>query len=168
LVGNGWRGSDGQPHRWHDPEAAPADVASIDGIVTALYNVISGPAGEQRNWDRFRSLFIPEAKLIQTGFPQGSPTARAQLMTPDDFITGASQVFEQRGFFESEAGHIIERFETIAHVFSTYESRWEPEGEVFQRGINSIQLMWDGQRWWIVNVIWHGVPANTELPERYR
>ncbi len=77
-------------------------------------------------------------------------------------------MLEERGFFEQEIGRVEERFENIVHAFSTYTSRWTPEGEVFQRGINSIQLMWDGERWWIVNIMWRGVGPDTEIPERYR
>ena len=48
------------------PPAKPDDVKSIDSIIAATYDVISGPAGD-RDWDRFRSLLIPEARLIPVG-----------------------------------------------------------------------------------------------------
>lgn len=150
------------------PTADSADVATIDGILAALYDVISGPAGTTRDWDRFRSLFLPEAKLIPTGFPQGRPRARATVLSVEDYVTQSGPLLEERGFFEREIGRVTERFENIAHAFSTYESRWTPDGDVFQRGINSIQLVWDGERWWVVNILWRGVPPDHEIPERYR
>ena len=149
------------------PPAAPADVATVDGILAALYDVISGPAGQARSWDRFRSLFLPEAKLIPTGFPEGGTRARVRYLSVEDYIAGSGPSLEERGFYEREIGRVAERFENIVHAFSSYESRRTAEGEVIQRGINSIQLTWDGERWWIANVLWRGVGPNVEIPARY-
>jgi len=149
------------------PTAATEDVATIDGLITALYDVISGPAGQARDWDRFRSLFLPEGKLIPTGFRDGSAKATASLWTAEDYVALAGTSLEEGGFFESEIGRVEEKFENIAHVFSTYHSRRTADGEVFQRGINSIQLMWDGERWWIMNIMWRGVGPEAEIPARY-
>ncbi len=147
------------------PTAAAEDVSSIDGIVAALYDVISGPAGQARDWDRFRSLFIPEARLIPTGFRGDSATA--SLWTPEDYVSRAGPSLEERGFFEIEIGRVEEIFENIAHLFSTYETRGSLEGDVSQRGINSIQLTWDGERWWIVTIMWRGVGSDTDIPAKY-
>jgi len=149
------------------PTATPQDVATIDGIMTALYDVISGPAGQARDWDRFRSLFLPEGKLIPTAFRDGSSKATANLWTAEDYVELAGSSLEENGFFEDEISRVEERFENIAHVFSTYRSRRTVDGEVFQRGINSIQLMWDGERWWIMNVMWRGVGPDAEIPAKY-
>lgn len=151
------------------PAADPADVATVDAIVAALYDVISGPAGEVRNWDRFRSLFRPEARLIPVGRPGGDPEAapRPFFLTVEDYIEQAGPALEEGGFFEREIGRVEERFGEIVHAFSAYDSRRSADGEVFQRGINSIQLASDGERWWIVNVMWRGVGPEEPLPERY-
>ncbi len=149
------------------PTAAPEDVATVDAIIAALYDVISGPAGQARNWDRFRSLFVPEAKLIPTGVPEGSTQARARFLGVEDYITASGRSLEERGFFEREIGRVSERFENIVHAFSTYESRRTRDGEVIQRGINSIQLTWDGERWWVTNIMWRGVGPNVEIPPKY-
>lgn len=149
------------------PEADPADVASIDAIVTALYDVISGPAGETRDWDRFRSLHIPQARLIPTGRnPQGQFGHR--VMSVEDFVSTSGPLMQERGFFETEVARTTERFGSIAHAFSTYESRWnEDDPEPFQRGINSIQLMYDGTRWYVMNIFWAGETPDTPIPDRY-
>ncbi len=147
------------------PTASHEDVATIDGIMEALYDVISGPAGQARNWDRFRSLFLAEARLIPTGFRDGAATA--SLWTPEDYVAMAGSSLEENGFFEIEIGRVEERFENIAHVFSTYQSRRTADGDVIQRGINSIQLTWDGERWWIVNIMWRGVGPHAEIPAKY-
>ena len=149
------------------PAANPADVATMDSIIAAVYDVISGPAGKKRDWDRMRSLFLPGARLIPTGArPNGAYGSR--VVTVDEYIERSSGFFEKEGFYEREAARITEQFGQIAHVFSTYESRHAPEdAKPFQRGINSIQLMNDGKRWWIVTIFWQGEDEKSPLPEKY-
>jgi hypothetical protein len=146
-------------------EAKAKDVESVDAILAALYDVISGPAGQKRDWDRFRSLFIPEARLIAI---QETKTggAHARVMTPEDYVTRAGPFLEQRGFFEKEIARHADGFARITQVFSTYESKNKVDDEKpFARGINSIQLMNDGRRWWVVTIYWdqespqHPIPA---------
>ena len=149
------------------PPANPADVASMDAIIAAVYDVISGPAAKKRDWDRMRSLFITGARLIPTGpRPDGAYGSRA--LTVDEYIQRATPIFEKQGFFEREAAHRTEAFGQIAHVFSTYESRHAADdAKPFQRGINSFQLMNDGKRWWIVTIFWQGEDEKNPLPEKY-
>lgn len=149
------------------PAADPKDVATMDAIVAALYDVISGPAGQKRNWDRFRSLFAPGARLIPTARrPTGEVVSRVR--TPEEYIQGSQTVLEQDGFFEREMSRRVEKFGNIAHIFSTYEARHKAEDEKpFMRGINSIQLMNDGKRWWIVTVFWHAEDEKNPLPAEY-
>ncbi len=149
------------------PTASREDVASVDAIIAALYDVISGPAGEARAWDRFRSLFVADAKLIPTGVRSGESKATARVITVDDYIESSGSTLEERGFFESEIGRVTEQFGNIVHAFSTYDSRWTHDGDVFQRGINSIQLLDDGERWWIVNIMWWGVGPDVEISAEY-
>lgn len=148
-------------------QARVADVQSVDGIVAALYDVISGPAGKPRDWDRMRSLFAPEGRLMAVGArPDGSFVLRG--MGVEDYIGRNSKAFATMGFFEREAARTSETFGQIVHVFSTYESRHAADdAKPFQRGINSIQLYHDGKRWWIVNVLWRAEDAHLPLPERY-
>lgn len=149
------------------PAADPKDVATMDAIVAALYEVISGPAGQKRNWDRFRSLFVPGARLIPTGRrPTGEVVSRVR--TPEEYIQGSAPLLEKNGFFEREISRRVEKFGNIAHIFSTYDSRHKVEDEKpFARGINSIQLMNDGKRWWIVTVFWQGEDEKNPLPAEY-
>ena len=149
------------------PAANPADVNSIDSIIAAVYNVISGPAGKKRDWDRMRSLFVPGARLIPTG-PRQAGSYGSRVLTVDEYIERASGLFEKAGFYETEAARVTERFGQIAHAFSTYESRHATGDEKpFQRGINSIQLMNDGKRWWVVTIFWQGEDEKNPLPENY-
>jgi hypothetical protein len=149
------------------PAANPADVASIDAIIGAVYDVISGPAGKKRDWDRMHSLFIPGARLIPTGSRQTGGYG-SRVLTIDEYIERSSGFFEKGGFYEREAARVTEQFGQIAHAFSTYESRHAPDdAKPFQRGINSIQLMNDGKRWWVVTIFWQGEDEKTLLPEKY-
>lgn len=149
------------------PAARPADVASLEAITVALYDVISGPAGQKRDWDRFRSLFAPGARLIVARtLPTGG--AQAMVMTPEDYITRAGARLERDGFFESELAQKTEAFGNIAHRFSTYESRHTAaDPKPFARGINSIQLLKDGGRWWVVSIFWDSERPGLEIPAQY-
>lgn len=148
------------------PAANPADVATIDSTIAALYDVISGPAGKERDWNRMRSLFTPEARMMVVGMKDGAVIGRS--MTVEDYIVKNAPNFAKIGFFESEKARTTEVFGQLAHVFSTYEARHATaDAEPFARGINSIQLYNDGKRWWVVSLVWRGEDATLKLPERY-
>ena len=145
----------------------PEDVASEDAIVAALYGAISGPAGQKRDWARFRSLFIPEARLIVARPPRPEGPLPPRVMSPEEYIATAGAALEA-GFFEREISRISETFGGVTHRFSTYESRARAEDpQPFTRGINSIQLLNDGRRWWVVTVFWDSERANNPIPAKY-
>jgi hypothetical protein len=144
------------------PPAAKADVESTDAIVKALYDVISGPAGQAREWNRFRSLFAPQAKLVAVG------KRRSLVMTPDDYVEKSGPVLLAKGFFEREIAKRTDAFGDIAQVFSTYESREKAEDEKpLARGINSIQLIHEAGRWWVVSITWCEENPSRPLPKEY-
>lgn|SRR5262249_7732720 len=146
----------------------PADVASIDAIITAAYDEISGPAGKKRDWDRERSLYYPGARLIPTAKPGANDDLAPQVLDVDGFIARVEPYFAEHGFFEKEIARRTEQFGRIAHAWSTYESRHDPsDPEPFMRGINSIQLFHDGTRWWILNIYWQQESAEHPVPEKY-
>ena len=145
----------------------PEDVSSIDAIVAALYDVISGPAGQKRDWDRFHGLFAPGARLIPTG-RRADGTQVMRMLTPDEYAANSGPMLERNGFFEREIGRRTEQFGGIAHVFSTYDSkRLATDSAPFARGINSIQLLNDGKRWWVVTIFWDSERPDNPLPARY-
>ena len=149
------------------PAAAPADVASPEAIVAALYGVISGDRGVARDWDRFRSLFHPTARLMPSGLnAQGVGVVRS--ITPDEYIALAEPVLVGQGFHEREITRRSERFGRIVHVWTTYESLHAlSDAQPFARGINSIQLFHDGTRWWILSVYWQGETPAEPIPADY-
>ena len=151
------------------PSANPKDVESIDAIITAAYDAISGPAGKERDWDRERSLFLPGARLIPTAKNAGDAHAELapQLLDVEGYIARAEPLLKN-GFYEKEIARRTEQFGQIAQVWSSYESRRsEDDPEPFMRGINSIQLFHDGTRWWIVSIFWQHENARAPIPEKY-
>ena len=151
-------------------EADPADVRSIDAIIAAAYDSISGPANAKRDWDRMRSLFIPDARLIPTAKEAGRDDIdlAPNLLDIEGFIARAESAFEKNGFYEKEIARKTEQFGQIAHIWSTYESRHDPKDpEAFMRGINSIQLFHDGKRWWILSIYWQHETAEHPIPTKY-
>lgn len=149
------------------PAANPADVTSIDSIIAAVYDVISGPAGKKRDWQRMRSLFIPGARMIPTGKNREGAIA-STVVDVEGYITRSGNYLETNGFFEKETARRTEQYGHIAHVFSTYEARHKAEDKTpFMRGINSFQLMNDGKRWWVVTIFWEGETPDNPIPEKY-
>lgn len=158
-----------QPVQAVPAQAAPkeADGASVDAIVAALYDVISGPAGAPRNWNRMRALFAPDAKLMMIA-PRGDGGFALRAMTVEEYISRNMSAFTSTGFFEREISRTTDAFGQLVHVFSTYELLRSPhDARPFLRGINSIQLAHDGKRWWIANLVWRAEDGALALPERY-
>jgi hypothetical protein len=149
-------------------DADPKDVESIDAIMKAVYDVISGDAGKARDWDRFRSLFHKDARLIPSGKNQQTGAIGARVLTPEDYIQRAGPNLEKDGFHEREIARRVDQFGNIAQVFSTYASfRKADEKEPFMRGINSFQLLNDGRRWWVVTIYWQQETPENPIPKQY-
>lgn len=144
--------------------AAPADVASVDAVVAALYDVISGEAGAARDWDRFHGLFVPGATLGGIGRgPEGR--LRVRPMSPADYIARNSAHLAAQPFYEREIGRRADGFGPVVNVLSAFQIANAPGAATpLQRGVNAIQLMNDGQRWWIVSVVWTGETPETPIP----
>ncbi len=145
--------------------ARPGDVDSVEHIIAAVYDVISGPAGP-RDWDRFRSLYYPGARMIPSR-RNDKGTVTARVSSPDEYATRSQDFFSREGFFENSVSSRVEVWDHIAHVWSTYESRHAKGEKPFARGINSFQLFNDGSRWWILTVYWEGEDPTHALPEKY-
>jgi hypothetical protein len=161
------------PARAQTPTAAaahparPEDVSSIDAIIKALYDVISGPAGQARDWNRFQSLFAPNARLLPTGRGQDG-VGRLRAMTPEEYGTMAGASLQKDGFFEREIGRETARFGNVVHLFSAYDSkRKADDAKPFNRGINSIQLWFDGKRWYVVSIFWEAETPENPIPAKY-
>lgn len=151
------------------PRAAdPKDVSSIDAIMKAVYASISGDAGQKRDWDRFRSLFHKDARLIPTGKNPQTNVFGGRASTPEQYIAQAEPYFMKEGFYETELARSVDTYGNIAQVFSTYESRHAPSDKTpFMRGINSFQLLNDGTRWWVLTIYWQHETPDNPIPKKY-
>jgi hypothetical protein len=139
------------------------DVRTLDGMIKAFYEVISGPAGEPRQWARDRTLYTPDVRFISMGMRDGKP--HATIMSHQQFVDRSDQGLVTQGFYEQEIHRVTRKFGNTTHVFSTYVMKDGNGGEI-GRGVNSIQLFWDGDRWWISGVAWDDErPDNPSPPD---
>jgi hypothetical protein len=150
------------------PEARPADVSTLDGIIAALYDVISGPPEKKRDFDRMRSLFSPGAQMMAIS-PKRNGVRRFRPFSVDFYIERSAPLFAKSGFFEHEIGRHTDQYANLYQVFSSYESRFKTDdAKPFERGINSLQLVFDGKRFWITSILWQGEDSShTPIPKRY-
>lgn len=144
------------------PPARPEDVATVDAIIAALYASISGPKGAPRDFDRLRSLFATDAKLISLGQPDGR--YRPRMMSVDGYLSASGKFLVEMGFTERELHRREDRFGHLVHVWSTYEGRIEGPDSPLVRGINSLQLAHDGTRFWILSLVWDPESPSNPLP----
>jgi hypothetical protein len=152
----------------------PVDVDTVDHLVASLYEVISGAAGKPRDWDRFRSLFLPDGRLgvvrPEALATKDAParTGDAVFLTPDMYVQRDDPYFKANGFFERSIANRLEVFGNLVHVWSTYESRHaEHDSRPFARGINSIQIVHAQGRFWIASVLWDEERPGLVLPQKY-
>jgi hypothetical protein len=145
-------------------EASAADVSTIDGIIKAFYEVISGPKGKPRQWGRDRTLYAPGVRFIAMGAANGK--VRTTLMDHAQYVNGSDEFFVKEGFTERELNRVTRQFGNIAHVFSTY--KWETaDKKESGGGVNSIQLFNDGKRWWISAVSWDEERPDNPIPKEF-
>jgi hypothetical protein len=149
------------------PVAKPSDVDSVDHIMAALYDVISGPIGQKRDPNRLKSLFMPKAMMAAV-YPNRNGELRESEFAVDRYASQSLPQMEKSGFFEHEVSRKTEEFGHIVSIFSTYESRYKLDDKSpFERGINSLQLFNDGKRWWIRTILWEGETGTLKLPKKY-
>jgi hypothetical protein len=138
--------------------AAPsADLAAIDQTIRAVYDVISGPPGQPRDFDRMRSLFAPGATMRAIG-PKGVHGGSLE-----DYIGRNREVLEKEGFVEKELGRRIEVWGNLASAWSSYDGQ-TADGSFHERGINSIQLVKVGGKWLVASILWQEETPQFPLP----
>jgi hypothetical protein len=145
--------------------------------MAALYDVISGPAGQPRNWDRFRSLFLPTGRLgvirparaaTQTPTAQPAHEDDVVFLAPDDYVQRDDPYFRTHGFSEHAIANRVEQFGSLISVWSTYESRHNAtDPKPFARGINSLQVVHIHGRYWIASILWDEERPGLTLPAKY-
>jgi hypothetical protein len=145
------------------------DARSIDAVIKALYESISGYAGAPRDWDRDRALYAPGALQIPMRPPSVTKDGRdaAEILDVDGYIRSRTPFFAANDFFEVEIARREFHFGAMAHVLSVYEGRDAPNGRILKRGINSIQMFHDGARWWVASIMWDNERDGVALPEEF-
>jgi hypothetical protein len=151
-----------------------SDVDTVDHLLASLYDVISGPAGKARDWDRFRSLFLPDGRLgvIRPDIPATRDDPKregdAVLLSPEMYVQRDDPYFKTHGFFEHGIANRVEAFGNLVQVWSTYESRHAANDEQpFARGVNSLQIVHAQGRFWIASILWDEERSGVTLPEKY-
>lgn len=142
------------------------DVATIDGMMKAFYEVVSGAKGQPRDWARDRTLYTPDLRFISVSERRTGKLA-ALILDHQTFAESSEPGLTKKGFFEKEIHRIVQQFGHMAHVFSTYESRETPDGPPTARGINSIEMIFDGHRWWITFAEWDEERPGQSLPKEF-
>ena len=145
--------------------ADPSDVGTLDDIIRAYYEVVSGPAGALPDRARDQSLHVPGALVGVPGVDENG-VPQLMTMTLDDYHDSFGDA-RAEGFYEKEIHRVVHRFGNVAQVWSTYSSARTPGGEPFDRGINSIQLTWDGTRWWVVSWIFDAERPDQPIPPEF-
>lgn len=145
-------------------QGADAAANAPESLVRALYDIVSGPANGVKDWARLKRLHAPGAIVTPTQHRSATTFAAAPQTLPE-FIELNKRLFAQRGFYEREIFQRVQRFGHIAHVWSGYETREEPNGPVQQRGINSFQLLNDGDRWCVLSATWDTDTAHHPMPK---
>ncbi len=152
------------------PAVSPPDVATLDALVTAMYESVSFPPGSQPDFERLRALFHPEGRIIP---PRTERGAELEVIDVENFIARSrvdvvTSGLERRGFQEREVARRSGVFGSMVHIFSTYESRYTANDPApFQRGINSIQLVEDSNRFWILSILWEAERSGNPIPKSF-
>lgn len=142
------------------------DARAIGALLAELYAVISGPPGE-RDWDRFRALFAPAARLLPSRRTERGVVL--EVLDPDGYAASRGPIFRQSAFYEREVGRKLAILGDIAHAWSSYEGRFALDGPVALAGVNSIQLHRDRSGWRIVSLLWDtGRSSPASSPEENR
>jgi hypothetical protein len=149
-------------------------VESIDSIIETNYIILGGEAGEARDWDLYRTLFHPDGRLIRYEKDLKDGVLRPQFLSVDDYINTTGKWLntgKKTAFYENEAHKEVHAFGNIAQVFSTYQcfnSKEDMENnKPYTRGINSFQLLYDQDRWWILNLFWARETPELPIPEKF-
>lgn len=145
-------------------EADPKDVSTIDGIIKAFYETISGGKSVARQWSRDKTLYISDVRFV--AMREESGKISANVMNHAQYVNGSNEFLVTEGFTEREINRTVRKFGNLAHVFSVYEYATEDKKSK-GRGINSIEMFFDGKRWWISAVTWDEERENNKITKEF-
>lgn len=149
-----------------DAQIDTVAVKTIEGTVNKMLEIISGDIDEPRDWDNYRNLFLPTAKKYILYPNAKNPNNRTRAMNLEEFIRIVGPSYKKNGFEEIEIGLTINEFNGIANVFQCYYAK-NLKGTYERRGINSYQLVFISNRWWIVSTTWANETSENKIPNKY-
>lgn len=138
------------------------DVSTINGLMKAFYEVVSGEAGEKRQWERDLSIHNPKAVYSYMSNVNGE--LQQVTLSLEEFHKETDNMVLETAFYETEINREVKIYGNIANVWSTYETRLEKNGIVARRGINSVQLFYSKNKWEIISLIFDRETANNRIP----
>lgn len=144
-----------------------SDTESIQSLLDAYYDCISGPIGEKRDFDRLRNLFHPQARLIYSYWNEASSKAGVLVFDEVEEFIERLDYLDKKGFYEHELSNITHEFSSIVQVFSSYAFRAEDNSIPEGKGITSYELFFDGKRYWIMSMFWAAENEQYKIPPKY-
>ncbi|MEM9686654.1 MAG: hypothetical protein AAF934_06995 [Bacteroidota bacterium] len=148
----------------NDSSSNAKSVNSIDGILNEMLNIISGEEGKKRDWDAFKNLFLPTANFSVLSQDESYPRS-LETVNLEDFIDSMKDSYYDKGFKEYELGKVVNEYNGIANVFQSFYGKDSEGAEA--KGINSYQLVYFKNRWWIANMVWTFETDDLKIPKKY-
>lgn len=152
------------------PDRDHGGLETPEAVVQALYDALSEPSERERDWDRLRALCLPSARFLIARWPDadGDPVEDLREWDVEEFIQDARRFYRNEGVWEREVWGRTEWFGNVAHRLSSYESKTgSPDSEPAGRGVNCLELVRSGGRWWLVNVVWDVESPGQAIPKEY-
>jgi hypothetical protein len=143
----------------------PAETSTIEAITETGLKIISGPKGQQRDMEKFKALFLPDAQMGGVFYKGDSSFVR--ITTVAKFAERNGPAYAELGFYENALGLRIERYSNLATALQTYETRYGKDGKVEARGVNTYQLVFDKGRWWIASLLFTPETEKEPIPAKY-
>lgn len=146
-------------------QASPScpSTTTLPDLIKAVDDAVSGPGNKDRTC--MKQLFMPDARLIPVGKGQDGKWA-PHILTLDDWITRVAQRGD-KVFYERQVKYSVDEYGHIAHLWSTYEVRDTPDGKATVRGINSMQAVYDGAQWKLIEILWQAETPDQPLPAKF-
>ena len=149
--------------------ADTAAVKSIDGILKKMLNIISGEKGKIRDWESFRNLFLLTANftVLNNAVPNNKDSFAQPVETVnlEEFIKLMHDEYYDAGYLEFETGKTVDQYNGLASVFQSFYGKDSDNHE--EKGINSYQLVFFKNRWWIANLVWVTASNGAPIPQKY-
>ncbi len=139
---------------------------TVEETVNKMLEIISVEVGEEPNWTEYRNLFLPTAQKILLNPKAKNPANRVRSFSVEEFIRYIGPLYGRDGFNEKVLGVTIDEFNGVANVFQSYHAK-NLKGTYDKKGINSYQLVWINNRWWIASTTWATETEESKIPEKY-